>query len=146
MNVYPDFVLLLGIGIWISLIDAREFRIPDTHITLGFICVLLLGLLGALEPIHVLAGMAIALVQVSLIYWITKGGLGFGDVKYACFLGALLGPELWIYTGLMTGVVGLIVVMPDMIRGKMNRKGPIPFAPYLSCSALFIRMAIGSTS
>lgn len=82
---------------------------------------------------HVISALA-SFLFFFLIYFLTKGkGMGFGDVKFAGFLGLLFGfPAVFIclYTAFLTGgVVGLILV----IWGKKRfKKDTIAFGPFLS--------------
>lgn len=63
---------------------------------------------------------------------ITKGkGMGMGDVKLAAFMGLLLGwPKIMVamYAAFIVGaVVGVFLI----VRGKIKKKSLIPFGPFL---------------
>jgi len=72
------------------------------------------------------------------IAWISRGGMGGGDIKLAAGLGAFLG---WEYTLIMLGlsflaggVVGIIL----LITGLKKRKDPIPFGPFIAAAAITV--------
>lgn len=93
---------------------------------------------------HILSGL-IAFVFFLIIFLITRGrGIGFGDVKYAFFIGFLLTfPQLIIsfYASFLTGAVISIILV---ITGKKKmRGGTIPFGPFLSLG-MFVSLLYGN--
>ena len=77
-----------------------------------------------------LAGVAIMLV----IYWASRGGMGFGDVKLAFVLGVWLGFEQSLLCLLLAFVLGGVVSVILLLTGLKTRKDAIPFGPYLCVS------------
>ena len=78
-----------------------------------------------------LAGLGLGFGMMLVIYLITRGGTGAGDVKLAALLGAMLGfPQ--IVAGLALGYIlgGIAAVVLLALRIK-SRKDPIPFGPAL---------------
>ncbi len=78
-----------------------------------------------------LAGMGVGFGMMLVIYLVTRGGTGAGDVKLAALLGAMLGfPQ--IVAGLALGYIlgGIAAVVLLALRIK-SRKDPIPFGPAL---------------
>jgi len=140
-----DLLLLTGMGLWVSIIDARSFRIPDQAIGLGFVLICVLAITGGLEAPDALIGMILALVQMGAARWISHGCLGLGDVKYALFLGSLLGPIAWLITSFITALFALIMSIPSLIELRRSRKDRIPLAPYMTCAALATRILMGMT-
>ena len=66
------------------------------------------------------------------LHVVTKGkGMGMGDVKYALFMGLLLGPEKTIMAFYVAFIVGAVVGLVLMAVRKMGRKSMIPFGPFL---------------
>ena len=78
-----------------------------------------------------LAGLGLGFGIMLVIYLVTRGGTGAGDVKLAALLGAMLGfPE--IVAGLMLGyVLGGIAAVVLLVLGLKSRKYHIPFGPAL---------------
>lgn len=71
------------------------------------------------------------------LHVITKGkGMGMGDVKYAVFMGLLLGPEKTVLAFYVAFVSGAIVGLVLMAVKKVKRKSVIPFGPFLILGTL----------
>ena len=69
-----------------------------------------------------------------LIYWISRGGMGFGDVKLAFVLGVWLGLEQSLLCLLLAFILGGVVAVALLLTGLKTRKEAIPFGPYLCVS------------
>jgi len=81
--------------------------------------------------LRALAGSGLGFGMMLVIYLVTRGGAGAGDVKLAALLGAMLGfPQ--IVAGLALGYIlgGIAAVILLVLRIK-SRKDPIPFGPAL---------------
>lgn len=86
---------------------------------------------------HILSGL-VAFLFFFVIFLITRGrGIGFGDVKYAFFIGFLSTfPQLLIafYGAFLTGAIISIILV---IVGKKKMRGStVPFGPFLSLGLL----------
>ena len=77
-----------------------------------------------------MASVAIMLV----IYWASRGGMGFGDVKLSFVLGVWLGFEQSLLCLLLAFVLGGVVGVLLLLTGLKTRKDAIPFGPYLCVS------------
>ena len=77
-----------------------------------------------------MASVAIMLV----IYWASRGGMGFGDVKLAFVLGVWLGMEQSLLCLLLAFILGGVVGVILLLTGLKTRKDAIPFGPYLCVS------------
>ena len=69
-----------------------------------------------------------------LIYWVSRGGMGFGDVKLAFVLGVWLGLEQSLLCLLLAFIFGGVVGVSLLLTGIKSRKDAIPFGPYLCVS------------
>ncbi len=78
------------------------------------------------------AGMALLLI----IYLVSRGGMGMGDVKLAALIGVATGFPL-VFVALFMGTIlgGLVAVFLILLRIK-KRKEFIPFGPFLSLAAI----------
>ncbi|MES2614485.1 MAG: prepilin peptidase [Bdellovibrionota bacterium] len=71
-----------------------------------------------------------------------KEGMGFGDVKYLGFIGAVVAPLGVFYTLFLASILGSIV---GIIYGIVTKKGlsaSIPFGPFLAVAALCVYMTL----
>ena len=122
-------------------IDLHEFRLPReiTHIALmiGAITLAAAALVND-EPERIwqaALGAAIALALMGLIYKVSRGGMGGGDVRLAPLLGMYLGylnPGI-VPIGLFLGfLLGAVIGVAAMAIGKAGRKTALPFGPFLA--------------
>lgn len=126
-------------------IDLRTMRLPReiTYTTLAIGAPLLvIAALVEDEPrriVTMLAGAAIALAFMALVYAASRGGLGDGDVRLSPLLGAYLG---WIGlahvpVGLFLGFLfGAVVGVAAMAVGGAGRRTAIPFGPFLAAGTV----------
>ncbi len=67
-----------------------------------------------------------------LIYILSRGGMGGGDVRLAGLLGLVLGLKQLACALLIAFVAGAIVSLLLLASGRANRKTAIPFGPFLA--------------
>jgi prepilin signal peptidase PulO-like enzyme (type II secretory pathway) len=113
--VYPGMVaaLLLALYPWPWFSDSIGMRVA--YAALG----------GA-------AGFAIFL----LIAIVSRGGMGWGDVKLAALIGLATGFPLVFLAIIMAAILGGIVAVALMIAKKRTRRQTIPFGPFLALAAM----------
>ncbi len=143
------FVFLCAISLMllaIAIIDIEHGIISDALLmALGFFSVLYIFFLNPLLFTGHLITALVAFSFLFIIFAITRGkGIGFGDVKFAFFMGFLLGPLLTIvafYTAFLTGA--LISIILVLGRKKKFKKSTIPFGPFLSLG-VFVSIVFGN--
>lgn len=135
-------------------IDLHTRRLPReiTYVTIALgVPLLVIGAIVADEPrrvVTMLAGAAMALAFMALLYAVTRGGLGDGDVRLAPLLGAYLGwlGLPYVPIGLFLGFLfGSVVGVGAMVVGRAGRKTAIPFGPFLAAgtiTAVFVGRAV----
>ena len=79
-------------------------------------------------------GAMASVVIMLFVYWASKGGMGFGDVKLAFVLGVWLGLEQSILCLLLAFILGGVVGVALLLSRIKSRKDAIPFGPYLCVS------------
>ena len=81
-------------------------------------------------------GGAIGFVLLLIIALVSRGGMGWGDVKMAGLIGLVTGFPL-VFVALFMGVIlgGLVAGLLLLLKIK-KRKEPIPFGPFLSLGAI----------
>jgi len=136
----------LAVGlVGLSWIDLRTKRLPRQIIYVTAIIGIPLLCVAALvrdEPERIwmmLLGAGIALAFMSLIYVVSRGGMGDGDVRLSPLLGAYLG---WLNPGLVpVGLffgffAGAVVGVAMMATGRAGRKTAVPFGPFLALGTI----------
>lgn len=134
-QVQPLWTVLALSGVLLALIDARTTWLP---LALTRVAWLLMGLavvlawpLGATrdDTVRTLAGALVAGGFYFVVWSVTHGGFGFGDVRFAPLLGAATASQSWtlFLWGLSLGtVVGAAHACVRLVR---RLPGGFPYAP-----------------
>ncbi|MBI2919144.1 MAG: prepilin peptidase [Chloroflexi bacterium] len=135
----------------LALIDLEHGLVPDRLVLPGAVLALLisplwpsLGVARSLGPWEGSLGSALgsvgagvgALLLFAAVVLLSRGGMGWGDVKLAGLVGLLTGVPgvavaLWLAV-----VAGGAAALPLLALRRRSRKDPIPFAPFLSAGAV----------
>lgn len=123
--------------IWETVTDLRDMIIPDESVLLLFVTGSLWRWLYRLSVQEALCGILTGLCFLGLIRFLSRGGMGLGDVKLAGALGVWLGGSgmavCLILAFLAGGMTGLMLWF-----GKRVEPGSqIPFGPFLALGAVF---------
>jgi leader peptidase (prepilin peptidase)/N-methyltransferase len=141
----PHLLVLFVVSIPIVISDIRSYRIPDILSVGGLAAALLLSVALSLvqeswEPVVAgSAGSAAAFVCFFAISVLMPGKLGFGDVKFAAFLGACLGPPLWIvatFVAASSGIAAFAFASSGFRRRARDMR--IAFAPFMAAGAILV--------
>ncbi len=125
--IIPNELVIAGIVVTILIFGIRFFIDPCE--IFDWNCFWVSGILGAV----VMTGFFWILYAVSKGKWI-----GGGDVKLAVWLGLLIGLKM-VYPALMIAyIVGVIVAIFLIIRGKKGMKSQLPFGPFLILGAYVV--------
>ena len=81
-------------------------------------------------------GGAVGFVILFLIAIVSRGGMGWGDVKLAALIGLATGFPLVFFSLIMGAILGGIVAVVLMIAKKKTRRETIPFGPFLALAAM----------
>ena len=140
-HAQPMWLVLAILGVLLAAIDARTSWMPLrlTQIawlamaTAGLIATLLSGAVGVAG--RAVAGAAIAGALYLFVWLISRGGFGFGDVRFAPLLGAAAAADSWtlLWLTLLLGtVVGGFIGLLRLARG---RREAFPYAPSMLTGA-----------
>jgi leader peptidase (prepilin peptidase)/N-methyltransferase len=92
-----------------------------------------------------MAAFFATLVFFLVLSFISKGGIGSGDVRLAPVLAMFLGWLSWqhVYIGLSSGfILGGIWALALIITGKASRSSRIAFGPFLCVGAVATLFAL----
>ena len=79
---------------------------------------------------------ALSFVLMFLIFKISRGGMGGGDVKFCAVLALWLGEK--IFTAIfVASIFGAIFAVIFLLKNH-NKKIKLPFAPFLSAGSFFV--------
>ena len=142
---------LVPVGLAVSVIDVQIYMVPTRLVWPAFFVSLALSgiaVFAAHEPRWLLGG-AVGLLTVAgplfIIWFVLPGGMGFGDVRLATFLGWTVGfasiDGSWVtafFIGVMTlaasAVIGIVLSVVGLTA--RGRHAKVPFAPSLVLSAV----------
>ncbi|MCK2028143.1 prepilin peptidase [Microbacterium galbinum] len=144
-------LMLLGIGGWLLVIDARTHRLPDRIVLPTLAGLLLLALVDALATgdrapsIRALLGMIMLGGFYALLRLLSRSGMGGGDVKLAAVIGLVLAWHGW--TALAVGaasafVLGALYALGLMALRRADRTTRIAFGPWMIVGAVFGVLAV----
>ncbi|MFL2077807.1 prepilin peptidase [Marinilactibacillus psychrotolerans] len=85
-----------------------------------------------------IVGAALAFLLIGLIIYITKGGMGIGDLKFFSLFGLLFGWQLFLLLFLLSTLYGAVINGILLALGKVTRKTKVPFGPYIGASAVTV--------
>ncbi|HEV2339287.1 MAG TPA: prepilin peptidase [Patescibacteria group bacterium] len=125
---------VISVSIIIFYTDLWFGIIPDSILLISSCITILFFLFEKEQFLSHIIGFFFAGGLFAFLYLITKKkGMGFGDVKFAAFLGLLFGIPLIIltlYVAFLTGsILALILVV---VRRKRFHNDTIPFGPFLA--------------
>jgi leader peptidase (prepilin peptidase) / N-methyltransferase len=135
--LFAGYAALTSTLLVVALIDYDHKIIPNV-ITLPGI-VIGLGLSIWTLPITLMESLSGLLLGGGLFYliaFLTKGGMGGGDIKLIAMIGSFLGWPGALFTIFSGALLGSLVGIALMLLGRKGRKDKVPFGPFLSCGAI----------
>jgi leader peptidase (prepilin peptidase)/N-methyltransferase len=145
LAVLPLWWVLATFGTVLAAIDARTTWLPLRLTRLAWAAMalasLVTALLGAgwLVLIRAGGGAALAGLLYVAVWRLSRGGFGFGDVRFAPLVGAASGAHSWSLLVLTLFAGSVLGAAYGAIRLVRRRAGPFPYAPamlagaYLAC-------------
>jgi leader peptidase (prepilin peptidase)/N-methyltransferase len=137
----PLWWVLATLGVVLAAVDARTTWLPLRLTRLAWAAMAVAGLvalaIGAGGPalLRAAGGAALAGLLYLLVWRLSRGGFGFGDVRFAPLVGAATAAHSWslLATGLLAG--SLLGAAYGGLRLVRRRAGPFPYAPALLAGA-----------
>jgi leader peptidase (prepilin peptidase) / N-methyltransferase len=137
----PLWLVLAVLGVLLAAIDARTSWLPLRLTRIAWLAMAVASFLAALlgggaeVAVRAAAGAAIAAGLYLIVWLISRGGFGFGDVRYAPLLGAAATAGSWtlLWLTLLLGTVmgGLV----GLLRLAQGRREAFPYAPSMLMGA-----------
>ncbi|WP_339457477.1 prepilin peptidase [Pseudomonas sp. EA_65y_Pfl1_P120] len=139
LAAFAAIVLAAGL-LTLSLIDLDHQLLPDVLV----LPLLWLGLIvNSVELFTSLTSAVWGAVGGYLLLWIFRGvsnrfsgtdGMGQGDLKMMAMLGAWGGWQILPGVFVLSSLVGTLVAGVWIAAGKIDRRNPIPFGPFLAAA------------
>ena len=131
---------LVFFGIQLSIIDFKSHRLPNQLVG-WFVAVeiLIMGITGwmASDFSRLLTALGIAattMISYVLLYLVSRGSLGMGDVKFAFPLGLCVGwysANQWLVAIFVSFLIAGLVAVIGLVTKRMTRKSRLAFGPYM---------------
>jgi prepilin signal peptidase PulO-like enzyme (type II secretory pathway) len=147
MLLFGSWLVLLTGLLALTVYDLKWMLLPNRImyplLVFWVVVTLSVGLLGQ-EQIGYFVNALLGLFACGGVFWllfqVSQGKwIGGGDVKLGFLLGLVAGSAV---EGLMiiflASVIGLIVVVPPLLQGKLHRSSRVPFGPFLIVAAVII--------
>jgi leader peptidase (prepilin peptidase)/N-methyltransferase len=133
--------VLAILGVLLAAIDARTSWLPLRLTRMAWVAMSVAAVLaaslggGVWVAVRAVAGAAIAGALYLLVWLLSHGGFGFGDVRFAPLLGAAAAADSWTllwWTLLLGSVAGGLM---GVLRLAQGRRNAFPYAPSMLAGA-----------
>jgi len=131
----PAWTVLAVGGVLLAAVDAVTTWLPLTLTRMTWVAMAVATLIGASLAgswsmlLRAAGGAALAGAVYLLLWLLSRGGLGFGDVRYAPLLGASAAAQSWqllVWALLAGSLLGAAVGLARLVA---RRPGGFPYAP-----------------
>lgn len=145
MREFLPMLILCGFGLRLSAIDIKVHRLPNRIV--GLFAVIELAILGTLSLIssdvaRLAAAFGVATLTMAtylILFVISRGSLGMGDVKFAFPLGLCIGwyaPSYWLGTILLSFTLAGLLASFGIITKRLHLKSALAFGPFMFLSTV----------
>lgn len=141
---------VLSFSYFAAMSDLKTRKIPNKMVLgmiLTWFVLLFLFLMQSMELLIAqliisLVGFGVAAALFLIVYGISRGGLGGGDVKFMSVMGLYLGYDGILYATLIGSVLLSIIGITLILLKKIGKKDALPFAPFLLVGIVFAVLAL----
>ncbi|MGE4352735.1 MAG: A24 family peptidase [Oscillospiraceae bacterium] len=140
------FAALTAVLIVVTMVDFYHQIIPDSFI----IAIAILGLFylatiqapqrGFSAVVDSIVGLFVGGALFFLISFVSKGGMGGGDIKLMAVLGLWFGWKKILLLMLVAFVSGAFISVPLLLMHRKSGKDAVPFGPFIALAAYFISL------
>lgn len=124
------YILLIFI-LYLAYYDFKYYRVPNRITLLLFLLVLSQSYFNNRLEKAIIAGL-FSLLFYTVVYLITKGKIGVGDIKFSIISAIYLGFEFWLYSMFYSIILATIVSSVLLLLKKIDKGSRLPFIPFLT--------------
>jgi leader peptidase (prepilin peptidase)/N-methyltransferase len=139
-SVLPGWLVLATVGLLLAAIDARTTWLPLPLTRVAWAAMgaatgvgALLG--GWVQLLRGLGGFVLAGAVFGAVWLITRGGIGFGDVRFAPLVGAATAAASWSLLAWALVLGSLAGAVIGLVRLAAGRRGSFAYAPSILAGA-----------
>ena len=127
-------------GAQLSIIDFKSHRLPNKLVgwfiaTQILIVAVISWMASDLDRFGTALGIAgVTTIVYLLLYLVSRGSLGMGDVKFAFPLGLCVGwysSDQWLVAIFVSFLIAGVVAVIGLVTKRMTRKSRLAFGPYM---------------
>lgn len=135
------YLFFTSLLIVVTFIDIEHYIIPDRLVMAGLAVGLVFMLLFP-EPgwLSSLYGMLAAAGFLLLLFIVSRGGMGGGDIKLALVLGLFLGWPLSLLGVFLACLIAGVFGMALILGRRKKPKDMIPFGPFLALGSFLVSL------
>ena len=140
MISFLPMIPLAYFGARLSIIDFKSHRLPNQLVG-WFVAVeiLIMAVISWMASdfarlLTVLGVAAATMISYVLLYLVSRGSLGMGDVKFAFPLGLCVGwysANQWLVAIFVSFLIAGLVSVIGLVTKQMTRKSRLAFGPYM---------------
>jgi len=137
---FLPMIPLAYFGARLSIIDFKSHRLPNQLVG-WFVAVeiLIMAVISWMASdfarlLTVLGVAAATMISYVLLYLVSRGSLGMGDVKFAFPLGLCVGwysANQWLVAIFVSFLIAGLVAVIGLVTKRMTRKSRLAFGPYM---------------
>jgi leader peptidase (prepilin peptidase)/N-methyltransferase len=128
---------LISLFMIITVSDIHYMIIPDKVLLVFTGLFLFERYLWPLSPWwDSLVGAAVGFVLLLLVAFVSKGGMGGGDIKLFSLIGFVLGLKLLLLSFFLSTLYGAVLGIVALLFKLVKRRQAIPFGPYIVAGTL----------
>ncbi|MGG0656756.1 prepilin peptidase [Rummeliibacillus pycnus] len=130
-------ILFISLLVIITVSDIVYMLIPDKVLLPFALVLIIMRIFSPLDPWwDAIVGAAVGFGILFVIAFVSKGGMGGGDIKLFFVIGLVLGFKLTIVALFMSAVIGLVAGVVQLMWQKKGSKQPIPFGPWIAVGSV----------
>ena len=139
-TVLPGWLVLATLGLLLAAIDARTTWLPLRLTRVAWVAMGVATGAGAIlggwaQLVRGLGGFLVAGAVFGLIWLVTRGGIGFGDVRFAPLVGAATAAGSWSLLASALVLGSLAGALFGLVRLAAGRRGAFAYAPSILAGA-----------
>ena len=144
----PLWTVLSTCAVFLAAVDARTTWIPTSTTYGGWVLMLLASLLSLLlgadagDLLRTLVGAGVAGLLYHLVWAVTRGGFGYGDVRFAPLLGAAAAAQSWTLLLWALTLGTFVGGGHGVVRLLRRQVGGFPYAPSMLIGSFAAAVAL----
>ncbi len=137
MKAAIEICLFLAFAVPITVMDIRQYRIPDVLTLSGILFFVVFNLArGEATPGSLALSFGVGFGLFWLIHRVSRGKMGMGDAKYSALIAVAAGLLPWLVSLFIASLAGVAFAAVMIGLFHRDRGARIPFAPFLTLGAV----------